>query len=104
MGLRVYKALSVKQPWASRIADGSKRIEYRSWQTHYRGDLLICATARPVIAGLPRGVALCLVDLLDCYENENGWSWRLGNVRLIRPFPVKGRLRLYEVRAAVSLA
>lgn len=42
------KALSVKQPWAELIARGEKSIETRTWQTNYRGDLLICASARPV--------------------------------------------------------
>lgn len=41
------KALSIRQPWASMIAHGLKKIETRTWQTNYRGDLLICAGAKP---------------------------------------------------------
>ena len=41
------KALSIKQPWANFILDGSKTIEIKSWQTLYRGDLLICASQTP---------------------------------------------------------
>jgi len=41
------KALSIKQPWAYFIARGIKTIEIRSWQTHYRGRLLICASQTP---------------------------------------------------------
>jgi len=37
------KALSIRQPFAALIADGQKRLEIRSWQTDYRGPLLICA-------------------------------------------------------------
>jgi activating signal cointegrator 1 len=37
------KALSLWQPWASAIACGAKRIETRSWETSYRGPLLIHA-------------------------------------------------------------
>lgn len=37
------KVLTLTQPWASAIALGNKRVETRSWPTHYRGDLLIHA-------------------------------------------------------------
>ena len=37
------KALTIKQPWATLIMQGDKRFEFRSWQTKYRGDLLIHA-------------------------------------------------------------
>ena len=39
------KALSVTQPWAQLIADGRKRVETRTWSTHYRGWLAIHASA-----------------------------------------------------------
>lgn len=38
------KVLSIRQPWASLIVYGYKKYEFRSWQTHYRGDLLIHAS------------------------------------------------------------
>lgn len=41
------KALSIKQPWAEMILQGLKKIEVRSWRTDYRGDLLICSSAKP---------------------------------------------------------
>ena len=37
------KVLTIKQPWATLIMQGDKRFEFRSWQTNYRGDLLIHA-------------------------------------------------------------
>ena len=37
------KALTIKQPWATLIMQGDKRFEFRSWQTKYRGELLIHA-------------------------------------------------------------
>jgi hypothetical protein len=40
------KALSLLQPWASLVAIREKRIETRSWSTHYRGPLAIHASAR----------------------------------------------------------
>lgn len=42
------KALSLKEPWASLIAAGIKRIETRSWRTGYRGPLFIHASKTPV--------------------------------------------------------
>ena len=38
------KALSLLQPWASLVIMGAKKIETRSWQTPFRGDLLIHAS------------------------------------------------------------
>lgn len=80
----VMKALSVHQPYAELIAMGVKSVELRSWETRYRGPLLICASRRaddpekwlqePVLRrcaelgvnlrGLPSGVAVCVVSLV----------------------------------------
>jgi hypothetical protein len=38
------KVLSLLQPWASLVLMGAKTIETRSWQTPYRGELLIHAS------------------------------------------------------------
>ena len=40
------RALSFRQPWASLIVSGQKTIEWRSWTTKFRGDLLVCSTVR----------------------------------------------------------
>ena len=40
------KVLSLKEPWASLIKEGIKRIETRSWYTKYRGELYIQASKR----------------------------------------------------------
>ena len=37
------KVLTIKQSWAALIMQRDKRFEFRSWQTKYRGDLLIHA-------------------------------------------------------------
>ena len=37
------KVLTIKQPWETLIMQRDKRFEFRSWQTKYRGDLLIHA-------------------------------------------------------------
>lgn len=38
------KVLSLLQPWASLVVLGHKKIETRSWNTKYRGELLIHAS------------------------------------------------------------
>lgn len=43
------KALTLTQPYATLVAIGAKRIETRSWSTHYRGPLAIHAAK-----GFPR--------------------------------------------------
>lgn len=43
MSQDILKALTVTQPWASLVQRRAKRIETRSWYTHYRGHLVIHA-------------------------------------------------------------
>lgn len=37
------KVITIKQPFASLIAEGFKRYEFRTWRTNYRGEILIHA-------------------------------------------------------------
>jgi len=90
------KALSIKYPWVTLIAQGKKNIEIRTWQTQYRGPLLICASKKPTFDYA--GYAICIVDLIDIRLNRKCYHWILDNVRLIEnPFPVKGQLMLFEI-------
>lgn len=117
------KALSVTQPWAHLILDGCKTIETRTWDTTYRGDLLICATKEKSanvrwwaehfdvpFGQLVFGHALCVVDFYVCRPmtthdekaaccevTPGRYAWLLRNVRRVDPFPVKGRLGLFDV-------
>ena len=120
-------ALSVKQPWAEMISNGSKYIEIRTWQTKYRGPLLICASSRQDASFnkldpdcFRLGCACCIVDLLeidpmsskyakgaypmsDMEDLRRGrfkgqYAWYLDNPRVICDFiPVKGKLHIFEV-------
>jgi len=45
------RLLTVRQPWASLIVRGTKRVENRSWRTDYRGDIAIIASARNTDTG-----------------------------------------------------
>lgn len=103
------KALSVKQPWAGMIASGEKTIETRTWTTKYRGPVLVVSSRLPKIE--PAGYALAVADIVEsrpmrraderaacCKVYPKAHAWVLKNVRSIEPFPVKGKLGLYEVR------
>ena len=37
------KVITIKQPWATLIAEGYKKYEFRSWKTNYRGEIYIHA-------------------------------------------------------------
>ena len=37
------KVLTIKQPWATLIAEGYKEYEFRTWNVKYRGDIFIHA-------------------------------------------------------------
>jgi len=104
------KAVSIKQPWASQIADGTKTLEVRVWPTEHRGPLLICSSRRPFIDGHRHGEALCVVNVVDCRLmtpsdvrfarvefTPNHFVWVLRDVRPIEPFSVVGQLRLFEI-------
>ena len=73
------KVLTIKQPWATLIMQGNKRFEFRSWQTKYRGELLIHAgkgidkeavkrLANYLLQELPQGKILGKVTLVDCIK------------------------------------
>ena len=42
------KVISIKEPFASLIMNGSKKIETRSWKTNYRGELYIHASGKKI--------------------------------------------------------
>ena len=97
------KAISIKNPFATQIMRGTKNIEYRTWDTKHRGDLLICSSANPQVPGMMSGCALCVVKLVDTqYDPANDvYEWHLSNVRKIKAFPVKGKLNFFEVDDAL---
>lgn len=98
MAGRIVKALSVQQPYASQIATGEKWVEWRGRRTSHRGALLICASKAPKVGDLPLGVALAIVEVVDCLPADDQWGWCLDNLRrVVRPFEVTGRLGLYKV-------
>ena len=118
------KALSIKQPWASLVAAGFKTVECRTWKTNYRGPLLICSSKGDVEIndGLiaPGGMALGVVELVDIrpmtkadlepaylpkewYKDAlKNLAWHVKKLYEIKPFPVKGKLNLFNVEAELE--
>lgn len=110
------KALSVKPLWATAILQEVKTVEWRSWSTDYRGPLLICASSSPWYAGSICKHALCIVELIDVapftkkhlnaalmdeIPEDPGYAWVLGAPTFIKPFEIKGKLKLYDVDDAL---
>ncbi len=105
------KALSIHPLFVMQIYFGLKTIEVRSWKTDYRGDILICSTAKKFPDTIPSH-ALCVVTLKDIvlmkkkhcedammdpqYYHRGDYAWILDDIRPIKPFPVKGKLHLWE--------
>jgi len=107
------KIITLKQPWATLIAEGYKKYEFRSWKTSYRGDILIHAgggvdkEAIEKFSSLnliyPKYRVLAKVQLVDCIEitddnykkinQENefvygnkkreGYAWKITNIKKI---------------------
>lgn len=78
----IMKVITIKQPFATLIAEGLKEYEFRTWKTKYRGDILIHAgkgidqQAMKRYSHLnleyPSGCIIAKATLTDCiYIDEN---------------------------------
>lgn len=104
------KALVICAPWWAEICRGEKPIEFRSWPVpkdkatgkQYRGPLAICAAKRKD-SGVFAGMAVCVVDLVDCVKvADKDYEWMIENPRIIEPVPVKGRLGLMDIEIPLN--
>lgn len=103
------KALSIKQPYATFIIDEQKYKEHRTWNTSFRGPVLIHASKIPdkffmeeygfADWKFPTGVILGKAELYDVVDYENGiYAYVLENiVKFKKPIPMKGQLGFFEV-------
>ncbi|EPD3811105.1 ASCH domain-containing protein [Cronobacter dublinensis] len=120
------KALSIRQPWAWLIANGYKDIENRSWNTKYRGPILIhassrkpskndCDTARMILKNtigidaalsMPKsfdlGGIVGVATISDCVDNSpSTWffgpkGFVLNDAQPLPFYPMKGKLSFFE--------
>lgn len=123
----VYKALTVKQPFADLLTrvvyrdesgeyHAAKTIEVRTRNISYRGDLLICSSKNPTIPGRLSGVTCGFVELYDvkpiedftpedwaatCIPEQDrprkGYGWMMRNPRRVVEMTVRGQLGLYNL-------
>lgn len=112
--------LSVRQPWAALIVEGTKPVENRTWRTNYRGPLLIHAGRKPdvsaqrrygdlVTGALDFGGIVGVVELRDCVDNSaSEWAfpehihWMLAEARRLPFVAMRGRLGLFRTPAVVA--
>ena len=124
---KVVKAYCVKEPWATLQVRGIKGAEIRSRRTNHRGELLVVSSLQPDMkavrihtaasGSIPitnLGMAIGFVHVVDCVPFTpdlvglamtkcpvmgTPWAWLLDRTRarFIEPFPVKGRLGLFDV-------
>lgn len=114
------KALSIRQPWAWMILHAGKSIENRTWQTSYRGPLLIHAGTRDDPSGwavideleaggltIPEefhaGGIVGMVDMVEIVTHSDSpwfigpYGWVLANPREVELYRCPGRLGLFDV-------
>lgn len=107
------KVLTLRQPWATLVAEGIKKYEFRSWKTNYRGKVLIHAGTgidkddmkkyEHINLDFPSRRIIAVVEIEDCLEldkdlnkkiiSENniayghkirtGYAWKLKNIKKI---------------------
>ncbi len=75
------KAITIKQPFATLIAEGLKEYEFRTWKTKYRGEILIHAgkgidqKAMAKFAHLnleyPLGCIIAKAEITDCIKIDD---------------------------------
>lgn len=107
------KVLTLRQPWATLVAEGIKKYEFRSWKTKYRGKVLIHAGAgidkedmqkyKNLNLNFPSRRIIAIVEIEDCLELDEklnkeiisekniaygnkkraGYAWKLSDVQKI---------------------
>lgn len=75
------KAITIKEPYATLIAEGLKEYEFRTWKTNYRGEVLIHAAKTPNNENKKRfidrnleykeGFIIAKAILTDCVEVDD---------------------------------
>jgi hypothetical protein len=96
--MKVVKAITLREPAASRIAAGEETIAYTGFRTGYRGEILIVADQDP-------WYGLALAELMDVRgispemsaPISRGYAWTFANVVRITRFPAPHRSGLFTV-------
>lgn len=75
------KVITIKQPWATLIAEGYKEYEFRTWKIKYRGDIFIHAGKsldkdaikrfKHLNLEYPTGQIIAKVTIADCVKVDD---------------------------------
>jgi hypothetical protein len=111
------KILSIRQPWAYLITQGSKDIENRVWSTKYRGPFLIhapvnidkkpCSEHGLDPANLQTGGIVGMAEITDCVQKhpskwfEGPYGFVLRNRQALPFTECKGGLGLRDAPKAL---
>lgn len=81
------KVITIKQPWATLIAEGYKEYEFRTWKTKYRGEILIHAGKgidkkamerfKHLNLEYPKGQIIAKAKLTDCIYVDEEFSQKM---------------------------
>lgn len=84
------KVITVKQPFATLIAEGLKQYEFRTWKSKYRGPLLIHAGVgvdkkameryKHLNLEYPTGCIIAVVNMTDCVYVDDKLKEKLANL------------------------
>ena len=100
------KVISIKEPFATFIKDGYKKIETRSWKTNYRGKLFIHASGKNIAKefltneyvvsltnelNMNYGNIICRGNLVDCVYMDEDF------LKLMKKNEKEFNLGLYEL-------
>ena len=115
------KAISLKQPWANLIAAGKKTIETRTWNTRYRGPVLIVASKSKVKDRRgkiiePMGCSVAIARIVECRpmrvsdrrraciaKYPGAKAWILRGIKRVPHVPIHGQLGIYNARLSLKL-
>ena len=100
------KVISIKEPFATFIKDGYKKIETKSWKTNYRGELFIHASGKNIAKefltnvyvviltnelNMNYGNIICRGNLVDCVYMDEDF------LKLMKKNKKEFNLGLYEL-------
>lgn len=125
----IFRALVVRQPAADQMTrvvmqnedggyEAALTIYVANRDTPYRGDVLVCSAAKPILRAFPASVMCGLVELYDtkpiCALTEKEWAftgyapeerkglaekyaWLFRNPRRVVEMPVDGKRGFYDI-------
>ena len=126
------KVITIKQPFASLIAEGIKEYEFRTWKTNYRGKVLIHSsksiekkeldTFKDYNIDYSNGEIIAIAEITDCilvdkefddqlrkknslvykHNHINNYAWKIENVKPVKRIKINGKLGLWNYEGEIE--